>query len=136
VSGLTSAGKRRLAVWAAAIGVVIANWFIPGGFWWCLGGLLVFVLLNLGWDARSDWARLRRDSFFFADFTTAQIQPGDRRRYYSPVVMRRDYPPRLLWAVIVNDHSTRIYMGWCLWSREPPGYEKAVSRGVRRKQIA
>jgi hypothetical protein len=112
--------------------LVIANYVFPVVWWWVALG--VFVLFSWAIGARVDWVKLRKDSFFFADFTSAQVSPGDKR--YSLIMMSRACPPRLFWAVIVNDHSSRIYMGWTLWSRKSPGYEKAVSPGVRRKQIA
>jgi hypothetical protein len=134
VSGRISGGKRRVFTGVVILALVVVNFMFPVAFMWWWAALGVFVLFNLGWDTWVDWVRLRRDSFFFADFTAANVLPGDKR--YSLIVMPRAYPPRLLWALVVNDHSTRIYMGWLVWSRNTPGYEKAVSPGVRRKQVA
>jgi hypothetical protein len=129
---------RRFLVtlWVLAGAAFVAGLFVPflGGIGWYLVAIFMFAVLNLLWDAWFDWRDLRRKAFIFADYTATLTTPD--AKYYSVLAQPRDFPPKLMWVYVVNDHSSRIYMGWNFWVREEPEYEKAVTRGIRRKQVA
>jgi len=101
--------------------------------WYALAAAL-FLFLNWVWDISFDWGKMYQMSFDFSD-QTAKMTPPDTR-CYSVAVMKRGFPPRLIWVVVVNDHGSRVYMGWCFWSRRTPDFRKAVTRGIRRRQVA
>jgi hypothetical protein len=139
---LIKAARGDLLRVVLALGVLVAPpalraaGLIPflGGIGWPLIVIVSFFTLNLVLEALEDWRRLYKKAFDFSDFTATLTTPGARE--YSVMVMRRGFPPRLLWVVVVNDHGSRVYMGWYFWSRKSPELRKAVTRGVRRKQVA
>jgi hypothetical protein len=126
------------AMWVSVVVCVVAGWVSPipflGGIAWLFIVIVSVFTLNFTWEALEDWRRLYKKAFDFSDFTATLTTPGASE--YSTLVMRRGVPPRLLWVVVVNDHSSRVYMGWCFWSLKTPELGKAVTRGVRRKQVA
>jgi hypothetical protein len=127
--------RRALTLGVPIILAVLMSWFFPWGRWvWYALALVVAFILGWGWGVRDDWRRMYQVSFDFSD-QTAKMAPPDAR-CYSVAVMKREAPPRLIWVVVVNDHGARVYMGWFLWSQGTPEFRKAVSRGVRRRQVA
>jgi hypothetical protein len=122
---------------ALVIVAVIVTWFLPWNGWgwvWYACASALFLILNWGWDVRADWQRMYQMSFEFSDETAKRAPPDCR--CYSVAVMQRRPLPRLIWIVVVNDHGSRVYMGWFLWSRKTPEFRKAVTRGIRRRQVA
>ena len=127
--------RRALTLGVPIILAVTASWFFPWGRWvWYVLAFVAAFILGWGWGVREDWREMYRLSFDFSDRTT-RMAPSDAR-CYSVAVMKREAPPRLIWIVVVNDHGSRVYMGWFLWSRRTPEFRKAVTRGIRRRQVA
>jgi hypothetical protein len=102
------------------------DWFLI-----CIGIILVG---NLLWEAYGDWCGLYDRAMDVADESIQQIPLHGKG--FVTLSMARDLPPRLLWCVIVHDHSSRVYMGWYWWKQVEPELCEAVKPGVRRKQVA
>lgn len=117
-----------------AFGVTTST-LIPayGLYWFCIA---IFMILgfNLVWEACFDWQSMYDNAMAVADESIQQMP--EHGKGFVTLTLPRDLPPRLLWAVIVHDHSSRIYMGWYWWKRDEPLFKDAVKPGVRRKQVA
>jgi hypothetical protein len=129
--------RRQVLLYTLVLSAGAVTWFLPWnglGWVWYVCAVLVYVICGWGYGVREDWRKMYHLSFDFSD-ETAKMAPPDAR-CYSVAVMKRAAPPRLIWTVVVNDHGSRVYMGWFLWSRRSPEWRKAVSRGIRRRQVA
>jgi hypothetical protein len=122
--------------WIPVMFAVIINFYFPwfGGIFWFLIAIFLIGVLNLLWEVYFDWCDLYRNAMHVSDQSARHMPIGGKG--YVNLSLPRSLPPRLLWVVIVHDHSGRVYMGWHWWSQKEPDFVKATTRGFRRKQVA
>jgi hypothetical protein len=117
-----------------AFSITLSMLYPSLSFEWFLIAIGMILLSNLIWEVCRDWQGLYDQAMDVADESIQQMPPHGKG--FVTLTMRRDLPPRLLWCVIVHDHSSRVYMGWYWWKQADPTRLEAVKPGVRRKQVA
>lgn len=116
------------------VSIVLSSLFPLLSFAWFLAAVIMILIGNLVWEACCDWGNLYDTAMDVAD-ESIQYMPGHGKGFVV-LTTRRDFPPRMLWCVIVHDHSSRVYMGWYFWKQVDPEFPQATTPGVRRKQVA
>jgi hypothetical protein len=134
--GRDSYWRVIVTVWVPIASALILSVSFPvwGGVLWFIIAVFMVGMLNVLWEFIFDWRDLYRETMGVADQSIRHMIPNARG--FVVLSHPRDLPPRLIWAVIVHDHSSRVYMGFHWWSKKEPDFRKAVSRGIRRRQVA